>query len=412
MRGMPERKSGKEKFLSFLPIFVFSLLLFSFCLPKKAQQEKPVIFSFNILYGANLSYRDLPKFLYAKRNLEKEGPLIAILDSKVFRGDFLYLGEGSFLFSLSRILSGIGIDGVVVKEDFLPIYQKVGREIFDSSQFFFLASNLFRREKGGELKRALFHPVLNKSLNGKRITLLASLLKLTDQWDDYYCEEREIFLRKWSFFLKEKTQLIGCIIDTFFTLPYSPPVFFLEHAKRDSLICYRVFLEDNNLQVKPEGIPLSLEDEELAESISSWERRVEGFLNREGVTIMRDLSREKLEDNLVEFLCRKEGAELFITEKPIFLKGWKKGRLSLRDIWEGLGEKGFLVAGEVSREDIERRFRDKRYLIFPKKGKGKKGSQRVIMTEDLFWREGGVCRRVSYLPYSLFELTLAYLREK
>lgn len=398
-----------------LPLFL--VIINSVCVPRSAKIAKVSPLSFSILYGANFSYKDLPKFLYAKKNLEKDGPLLILLDSKIFQGNFVYFGEKFFILFLIKMVNEMGVDAIIVDLDFLPIFQRIGREIFDASQFSLLASNLFKKEneEGGQSKRAVFHPLFGKSLNGKRVFLLHTLhtsLENINVGRDYYLEDEVTFLKKKIPLLKERTPLIGCIVnnlrDSFPFLSY----FLIERPRDNSLIKYQVTFDGNDFSVSLETLSFFQEDETLAENILFFERQIDSFFDNKFVEVKEPFSREKLANCLIDFILKKVKADFFFGEREIVMSDWKRGKLSWRDIWGALGEKGFLVIGDLSWKEIEVMGKEERYLIFPKPQKRGKDSYRVVMTEGTFRHSQIFGRRFYYFPKSLFELAIEFLMMK
>lgn len=397
----------------FYLFLLFLVIINPVCVPRSATIVKGSSFSFPILYGANLSYKDLPKFLYAKKNLEKDGPLITLLDSKIFQGDFVYFGDEFFIFSLIKMINEMGVDAIIVDSDFVPIFQKTGRKIFDSSRFFLLASNLFKKvnEGGVQSKKTVFHPLFGKSLNGKGIFLLHTLSDGVIG-PDYYLEDEVTFLKRRISLWKERTPLIGCIVnDLRDSFPFLSS-FLIERPRNNALIRYQVTFTGNDFSVGLETLPFSQEDETLAKNILFFERQIDSFFDNKFVEVKETFSSEKLTNGLMEFILKETKADFFLGEREIVTRDWKRGKLSWRDIWGILREKGFLLTGDLSWKEIETLGKEERYLIFPKLQKRGKDVYRVVMTEGTFHHSQISGRRFSYLPKSLFELTIEFLTIK
>ncbi len=399
---------GEKKIRSGLSFFLFLILgiFFFTCLPPKPTKTKSPSLSFSILYGANFSYRDLPKYFFAEKNLREKGSTLLFLDSKIFQGDFFYSGEKSFVLSLIRILNKIGVDALLVNADFLPLFQKMSREILDSSRFFLLASNLFKKEKGG-LKKTIFHPFCQKKLNNENVILLHTISNSDEFLSDYGWEEEITFLKKRIPLLREKTPLIGCFTSNLKDALL--PCFFIEKPKTFSLVNYQVTLTDDNFQIFSETIALSEEDEVLKREILAFTENVSSFLDTPFVKIRKTFPARKLAALLADFVVRKIGADFLLIKEPQGL-GLRKGELTRRALWQFFGEPGFLVVGSLNGLEIEKFKKEKGLLLFPEGKKIKNISYRVVMSEQIFRQSTTLPHGFSYLPYTFLELASECLR--
>jgi len=365
---------------------------------------KPAPFSFTILYFSDFGYKDLPRFAdYIKKLKNTPGLSFTFISSKIFTGDFIHLDERLFTLELIKILNDLEIDGVVVDGSFLPLFQKMGREILVNSRFFFLGSNLFQRET----EKSVFHPFLIKRMKGERILLMNILsdCPIKRYRDGYRWEEPKTYLGKKIPLLKERADFIGCFIDSqvhshlprflgFFVLPDSG----------NWLIKGIGSAGGNIVEIKSEPMILTGEEVGIKERVQALTEKIDSILDIRIQEIKRPITPERIRKLILEFILKKTKVDFIIFDQSLIKEGIAKGLLTNRDLWEILNERGFLFAGEIETKNLISLLRDKNINIFPLvKGLTKK-SYWVASPESIFrakeadFKDGYFC-----LPLSLFE---------
>ncbi len=388
--------------------YLLSFLLLFACLPPKREVVKPPAFSFDLIYCHSTSFEILPKLFSLKESLSQEQPTLFFLTSDIFLNDLLNCGEKSSFFSLVRIINRIGVDAVLITPALFPFFNKFKKEVFDSSQFFLLASNLFQKQERVGAKKPVFHQFLNKKLAGHDLIFLNVLSDSNLLPNDFFLEAPSSFLKK-RITLHGKTSLIGCFVDTLPNSFSSLPALFLRLPRGESLICYRVTYEMENYSLKPLTIPPLAGKPTLKESVSLLEKRIENFLNQEMVETKQALSPERFSSLFFNFLLKREKADFFFAVKNPIKGGLKKGKVKSQEIWANLEERGFLILGLLPKEKIDEMMEKREIYIYPLKKPTKKIC-RVLATKDVYRKERLPLFQISYPPNSLFESTVNFLR--